>query len=301
MNYAAQQWATDLYLEVMDRVKARKVFVPCGFSGLHDPAYKDYFNDMPKVLKKYDATVYLSPTYRDTVFAKEHGVSNMHIIPNGADEREFAQEVLNVRKQLRIPLNSKTIMHLGSFTGQKGQPEAMKVFTEAKLEQATLILVGNVFDDKLYRRCHAQALLFNLRPSSVRANRRIIVTQLDRPATVSLLSESDLFLFPSNIEASPLVLFESCAARTPFMSTDVGNAKEIAQWTKGGVIMPTTKDSLGNSHADIAAAAAMLRSLIVDDKQLADLARLGHKNWKAHYSWDILTKQYIKIYEGKVK
>ena len=301
MNYAAQQWATDLYLEVMEKIKARKVFVPCGFSGLHDPMYKEYFEQMPEVLRGYDTTVYLSPTYRDTMFAKEHGVRNMHIIPNGADEREFAKKPLGIKQRLNIPDTSKLVMHLGSFTGQKGQPEAMKIFARAKVTNAALVLVGNVIDRKLYKKCQAQALLFNLKPSNMRAKRRIIVTQLDRSATVSLLKESDLFLFPSNIEASPLVLFEACAAKTPFMSTDVGNATEIVEWTKGGVIMPTTKDSLGNSHADVVESAAMLKGLIVDDKQLADLALLGHKSWKAHYSWDILTRQYIKLYEGKVK
>lgn len=301
MNYAAQQWATDLYLEVMDKVKARKVFVPCGFSGLHDPMYKDYFKAMPAVLKKFDATVYLSPTYRDTVFAKEHGVRNMHIIPNGADEREFGKATLNVKSQLGIPSNSKFIMHLGSFTGQKGQPEAIMIFDTAKLKQATLVLVGNVFDRRLYRKCQAKASLFNLRPSNIRAKRRIIVTQLDRPATASLLEEADLFLFPSNIEASPLVLFEACAAKTPFMSTDVGNAAEIVEWTKGGVIMPTTKDEIGNSHADILLSAELLREMLEDSSKLAQLATDGYANWKAGYSWETLAKKYLAIYGGKTK
>ncbi len=301
MDYAAQQWATDLYLEVMDKIKARKVFVPCGFSGLHDPMYKDYFKAMPTLLKKFDATVYLSPTYRDTVFAKEHGVLNIHIIPNGADEREFGKKTLNVRKQLRVPSNSKLIMQLGSFTGQKGQPEAIKIFAGAKLKQATLVLVGNVFDRKLYKKCQAQAMLFNLKPSNIRAKRRVIVTQLDRPATVSLLEEADLFLFPSNIEASPLVLFEACAAKTPFMSTDVGNATEIAEWTKGGVIMPTAKDEIGNSHANIMQSAELLKDMLRDDKKLAELAKEGYKNWKANYSWDILARKYLVIYRGKTK
>lgn len=301
MNYAAQQWATDLFLEVMDNVKARKVFVPCGFSGLHNPMYKEYFEQMPRVLKSYDATVYLSPTYRDTVFAKEHGVKNMHIIPNGADEREFAKTPLGIKQKLDIPNTSKLAMHLGSFTGQKGQPEAIEIFTRAKVANTALVLVGNVFDKRLYNKCRLRATAYNFNPGNIAAKRKIIVTQLSRPETVSLLQESDLFLFPSNIEASPLVLFEACAAKTPFMSTDVGNAKEIVEWTKGGVIMPTEKDELGNSHANVVAAADMLKELLGESDKLAQLAKDGYTNWKAQYSWDILTKKYLDIYKGRVK
>jgi len=42
-NFAAQQWATDLALGVLDKIKAKKVFVPTGFSGFYLPEYQDYF------------------------------------------------------------------------------------------------------------------------------------------------------------------------------------------------------------------------------------------------------------------
>jgi glycosyltransferase involved in cell wall biosynthesis len=40
MTYAAQQWSTDLILPILDKIKAKKVIVPCGYSGLYDPMYK---------------------------------------------------------------------------------------------------------------------------------------------------------------------------------------------------------------------------------------------------------------------
>jgi glycogen synthase len=33
-NFAGQQWATDLMLPILKNIKAKKVFVPTGFSGL---------------------------------------------------------------------------------------------------------------------------------------------------------------------------------------------------------------------------------------------------------------------------
>src|SRR5438105_3107711 len=47
LNYAAQQWATDLFFDVIDEVDARKVLVPCGYSALYDRAYAQYFAELP--------------------------------------------------------------------------------------------------------------------------------------------------------------------------------------------------------------------------------------------------------------
>ena len=49
MNYAAQQWATDLFFDVIDHVDATKVLVPCGYSALYDPAYERYFAELPEI------------------------------------------------------------------------------------------------------------------------------------------------------------------------------------------------------------------------------------------------------------
>jgi glycosyltransferase involved in cell wall biosynthesis len=56
-----------------------------------------------------------------------------------------------------------------------------------------------------------------------------MITSLSRIETLAAYHQADLFLFPSNIECSPLVLFESIASKTPFLTTDVGNAKEIIE------------------------------------------------------------------------
>ena len=47
-NYAAQSWTTDLTFDVLGKIKAKKVLVPCGYSGLKNPKYKEYFE-----LEKY--------------------------------------------------------------------------------------------------------------------------------------------------------------------------------------------------------------------------------------------------------
>lgn len=300
MNYAAQQWTSDLTFPLLEKINCRKIFVPCGFSALHDPSYKGYFEKMPAILKRYDATIYLAEKYRDIDFARKNGVKNLYVIPNGADEREFLKKYNgDIRQELGIASDSRLIMHLGSFTGAKGQPEAIQIFRAAGLQSATLLLVGNVFDKKLYSRLKVIARLFNLNSINLRRRKKIIIRQLQRQKTVAALQSADVFLFPSNIEASPLVLFEACAAKTPFLTTDVGNAQEIVRWTKGGQILPTDFDKNGNAHARIEESAVALCAFIEDENKRKILADRGYTAWNKKFRWDKIAEQYLDIYGGR--
>lgn len=297
MNYAAQQWTADLIFPLLEKIHCRKIFVPCGFSALHDPSYKGYFEKMPAILKRYDATIYLAEQYRDIDFARKKGVKNLYVIPNGADEREFLKKYNgDIRQEVGIMVDSKLIMHLGSFTGAKGQPEAIQIFRAADLQGATLLLVGNVFNKKLYSRLKVIVSIFNTNPINRRKRKKIIIRQLERQKTVAALQAADVFLFPSNIEASPLVLFEACAAKTPFLTTDVGNAQEIIAWTGGGQLLPTKRDANGISHAKIQDSARMLSKLLLDTKKLAELAKNGYSAWNDKFRWDKIAAQYLSLY-----
>ncbi len=86
---AAQQWSFDALWPVLDAITVRKVFIPCGFSALYEPAFAGYFAKMPDILRKFDHLIFYSETYRDIDFAKAHGILNYSIVPNGASEADF--------------------------------------------------------------------------------------------------------------------------------------------------------------------------------------------------------------------
>jgi glycosyltransferase involved in cell wall biosynthesis len=298
MNYAAQQWATDLFFEVIDDIKAKKIFVPCGFSGLYDPAYKEYFKNMPILLKKYDATVYLAEEYRDIDFAKKHNIKNLSIIPNGAGADEFDIPLnSNIRQKYRIKEDSFLITTIGSHTGVKGHSDAIKIFKKAKIKNSTLLIVGNMLNEGCGPSCSSKAKHFNRSIISKLKKQKIIVKDIVRKDTVDLLKISNLFLLASNIEASPIVLFEACAAKTPFLVTDVGNSKEIIKWTNGGKLLPTYKDDQGYSHAKIKESVTALQKIYNNPGLREQMAAKGYKAWSTKYSWEKITEQYLKLYK----
>ncbi len=295
--FAAQQWATNLALPILKSIKAKKVSVPTGYSGLYWPEFESYFEDMKTWIHHYDMNVYLSNNYRDINFAKENKVKHTILIPNGAAEDEFLPEQnINIKQELKIPQNHFLILLVGSYTGWKGHKEALELFLKSNLKDATLLMIGNNYEHfkKQYIKHPKLALLSFV--NKLFGRKKIIFNYFSRNHTVAAYKQADLFLFPSNIECSPIVLFECAAAKLPFLASDAGNSIEIAEWTKGGEIMPTTKDDGGFSHVIIAEGVKMLNEMYKNDAKRKKMANDAHTIWKQKYSWEVITKEYEKLY-----
>jgi len=296
-NFAAQQWATDLMLPILQKIRAKKIFVPTGFSALHLPEYSDYFDRMKEWMTLYDMNIFLSDTYQDIEFARLHNIQKNVVIPNGASAEEFLSgEESNIRQELKIPKNHFLILHVGSHTGIKGHAEAIEIFRRARINNITFIIIGNVFSERCYYSCKVKEFLFSINPLNVLINKQLLVRSLSREDTVALYRDSDLFLFPSNIECSPLVLFECMASRTPFLTTDAGNAREIIEWSDAGLLLPTDKDKKGYSHVKIDESVKMLEEIYRDPVKRAVMQDAGFNAWQDRFSWVKIAKQYEELY-----
>ncbi len=325
VNFAAQQWATDLMLPLLPRLKASKVFVPTGFSALGDPSFAGYFASMGEWMRSYDACVFLSDSYRDIDFARREGVEHIAIIPNGAAAEEFDRpRDPGLRARLGIPEDHFLVLHVSGYLSvAKGQAEALEIFSGSQLQDATLLLVSPDFAHSLARsltpRQLARGLYHLLRGKGLRAlafptqlqvmkrlrrrrnrsaRRQVLGHALSREDTVSAFLEADLLLFPSWIECSPLVLFEAAASRTPYLVTDVGNAAEIIRWTGGGRLLSghPSHDREGSVLADVAAGSAALDALRADERTRQQMAASAHEAWRRHFTWERITDQYETLY-----
>ena len=127
-------------------------------------------------------------------------------------------------------------------------------------------------------------------------DKKIVVTTFTREETVAAFKAADLFLFPSNMECSPIVLFEAMASGTPFLVTDVGNSNEINEWSKGGIILPTRIDNKGFSHARIKGSTKILNELFGNNQLRKQLAQYGFNAWKNNFSWETIAKKYEELY-----
>ena len=332
--YAAQQWTFDALWPVLDSIPNATVFVPCGFSNLYEPAYASYFAEMPAVMAKFGQLVFNTTHYRDIDLARQHGLTNFCIVPNGACEDTFnvAEDPL-FRDRHAIPQDSFLFLNVGSFTGQKGQAELVRAFGRMQLlpgRQATLLLNGNIVQtqesgfmalsrklvrivrsrgmayalkqvlDKLIRR-KASPQHLAIRINQTRTDRRVIVSDLDRTELIQAFMAADLFVFSSKIEYSPLVLFESAAAGTPFLSVSVGNSAEIAEWTGAGVLCPSSVDPMGYTRVSDEVLAVAMTELMSQQDLLERLGQTGHRNWADKFTWEKIAIQYEQLFKRLIQ
>jgi glycosyltransferase involved in cell wall biosynthesis len=412
MVKAAQQWTFDALWPVLDELSCRKVFIPCGFSGLYEPMYEAYFGQLPAVLRKWDHLIFYAEHYRDVDFARAHGLDRFSILPNGASETEFGVESdPSFRRRHGIPEDSFVLLTVGSLTGMKGHREVAEAFTRLELRggrHATLLLNGNeppkaparpaplcatggtpvaaparpagvlARTIRVYRReglrglpawagkyllARVGAKAARLSRKAVRlsvkiarsardegwvatagkvrrgvyertrhrafwrlvpqrwhpsqyysvaqwlatANRRqpgtklALHTDFPREELVQAYLTADLFVFASNIEYSPLVLYEAAAAGTPFLTVPVGNSEEIARWTGAGVVCPAPRDERGYTRADPAELARAIAALADRPAHLQALGNTGRQRWRDNFTWQVIAQRYEAILAGRAQ
>jgi glycosyltransferase involved in cell wall biosynthesis len=380
MIKAAQQWTFDAAWDALDTISARKVFIPCGYSGLYLPEYRDYFKALPDILAKFDRLIFYAERYRDIDFSREHGQTHFDVVPNGASDIEFAVAPdASFRETLGIAQDEIVLLTVGSPINSKGHLEAVIAFNmlERPDERMILILNGNWPEppmiaqeppslgflngflrlvDRAKRTLQRDGIIlvlkyiavfiyykllavarrftrmvlkplrqmqhrvmlvlhrFNFMKNSVQplsrnldewialANaqpgKRVIKTNLPRPVLVQAFLNADLFVFASNIEYSPLVLFEACAAGLPFISGPVGNSEEIARWTGGGIICPAQKDKFGYTRVDPAVLASKIDDLLSEPALRQALSQAGRKAWQDTYNWGAISRRYEATLRG---
>ncbi|MES2363877.1 MAG: glycosyltransferase family 4 protein [Pseudomonadota bacterium] len=332
MVMAAQQWTFDALWPILDRIESRKIFIPCGYSGFYEPSYAGYFEQLPAILSQLDHLVFHSTDYRDINFARSCGLKNFSVIPVGASRSAFDAEPDDTfRSAHGIPPQSFVFFTVGTFTGLKGHLELARAFSLLKLgknEHATLILNGNQVKTPaygvsgIYRKIvhliKVQGLRYLLKKAfslvwpggkdllktvekinRSQVQKVVLLTDFPRKDLTQLFMAADLFVFASKIEYSPLVLFETAAAGTPFLSVGVGNAAEIAQWTGAGVICPSTVDGKGYTQVNEEDLAVAMAELMRAPERLEALGRAGRKNWSEKFNWEKIAGQYEQVLMGQ--
>ena len=336
--YAAQQWTFDALWEILPALQMRKVLVPCGYSGLMNPAYRGYFERLPSILGQFDALVYHAQDYRDYKFGQQHGLERVAVvIPNGADDREFSvMPDPGFRKRQEIPEHAITILTVGTLNGAKGHLEVASAFRKIDLKErsAVLLLNGNRMPNQpssstlgyrinrfiRYSRTNnpvrvaktvARIILslagikFGyfaelekcLRHINKRSDRRVIQCDLNRDDLIQAYLAADLFVFASNIEYSPLVLYEACAAGLPFLSVSVGNAREISLWTSGGEVIDVDPDKEGMIKVSPERLAENIERLLIDHARLRALGKAGREAWQSRFNWEGLASEYLHLFQ----
>jgi glycosyltransferase involved in cell wall biosynthesis len=281
MNYAAQIWSTDLVFDLLPSLRMKKVFVPCGYSRLADPLFGSYFAALPEVLRSYDSVVYLSDNYQDARFAREHRLDNGIMIPNAASETEFSTPRKGAFRSKHALGDARLVLNVSNHSTLKNHSFFWRCL--GKLHEYPLkpVLIGNAYTDgfrKWLSQCYAQCHLAALRSGA------LLMEDAPRADVVDAYADADVFLFGSKVECSPLVMFESFASRTLFVTTDCGNVRDYEE------IACIVKDE--------EEAAAVLRDFFSHPEKYRDRVERGHALFLNSLNWDVIARRYESLYRG---
>ena len=273
-NYANQTWTTDLCARLLDEPeRPAMVLAPCGFSALGKPGWDPYFAELRRLLPRYDALIFHSERYQDWHFAVEAGAERRRVIPNGADAIEPEDRERDGRGGL--------LLTVGSHFRGKGHAHfvrALKVARRAGEVRGLIVApprLGLEVARGCYLRCRATA--------AIPGNGLEVVDGRDRSTVRSAFAAADVFLLPSAVECSPLVIIEAMAAGLPWVSYDVGNVRELA----GGVVV--------EGAAGLAAVTVEILS-----GRHPELGAEGRALWERRHRWDRIVPRYEEILERAV-
>ena len=278
MNYAAQSWSTDILLPYIRELNGKKLLAPCGYSRLHDRRYKKYFSTLPSYLQYYDMLIYHSTYYQDKLFGDKNSLLKNIVISNFADEQEFTSRPIDFRTKYKLQ-DKRICLCVSNHFRDKGHGFVIDAFLKADVHNSILVIIGNpvtpmnVISDCYYT-CRIAEMLHN--------NKIMMLTNVPRSDVVCAFHAADIFLFGSKIECSPLVIFESMASNTPWISTPVGNVSELP----GGIVVNSTEDM-----------AKCLAKLMKEDSLRKQISESGYQHWQNKYTLEIISGQYESLYK----
>jgi glycosyltransferase involved in cell wall biosynthesis len=159
------------------------------------------------------------------------------------------------------------------------------------------LLISAMLDkEKCPASCKKAETTFNRSPNRREDHKKLLIRTIPREQAIAAYKQSDIFLFPSSLECSPIVLYECLAAGLPFLTSNVGNAKEIIAWTNGGMLLPTYTNNRGWSTVDIPKSVKMLKEIYDDSEKRNHMSEAGFTAWQERFTWEKITRVYEKLY-----
>jgi glycosyltransferase involved in cell wall biosynthesis len=281
--HCAQIWTSDLILLDEPPLKARRtIFVSHGMSQYSNPAYEGYFERLALALKRCDAMVALSSVLEEERFCSRYGLSRPHLIPNGVHLREWSNSPLGLRERLGIG-NRPWIVNVSNHYPAKNHGAFFRVLHQ--LRKSVPEVKGSIIGKPHTR--HFKGIpvgrggcWYSCRLQSSLNPAVSLLSGLSRGELASAVQEADVFALTSRWEASPLVILESMAAGTPWVSLRVGNVGE----TPGGVVVDT-EEEMSEALRELLAAGSRTR------KEMGAAGRIAAER----LDWECIVSNYQRM------
>lgn len=289
--YSDSFWGFETILDHLDFMRPTLSIALLGMYAMHDNSLMfEIFKDNRKHFK----VITHSNSYQDYRKCFKNKIP-VTVIPNGVDLKEFeSTNEVDVREKYSID-TEKVILNVSNYFYGKGQEYLSDVGRELlkiRENDFTIVQLSNTVkyphDKKFFNNTKRHFEAFpNLRHRLLR--------DLPREDVLSFFKQSDVTVLTSLKEVSPLVLLESMAAETPWVSMDVGNASEL--W--GGIAVPNNNyDQKGYKvfSRPFSSSLASMLNVYLGGEDYLEAGKKGKSLIEKIYNWDKICEQYYNIF-----
>jgi len=286
VNHCLKVWPTDAVLPEIGSYSWPSVLVTHGILVRND-VWPPYYLDIPRYLATYSKWVCVSDASGELSLAKKLNLPEPQVITNGLDMAEWLRPPLRLREFWNVG-DTPWVVNVSNHYGNhhKNHPALFELAGRLKIQGVRVTQIGNShraakwnlgsfgIRGGCFYECRARAILS--RSLELRTN-------VPREHVVSAIQEADMLVSTSRWEANSLVLLESMAAGTPWVSFDAGMARRNA----GGIVVDTLDEM-----------AIGVTELLQNLDRRKSLGRAGRARVAANHDWDAITDQYELLYEG---
>ena len=288
VNHCLQAWPTDALLNEIGIYPWPSILVTHGLS-TDNPLFDSYYREITRFISSYAKWACVSKVCEEFSLAEKCRLPKPAVIRNGVDAQEWDRPTLSLRRKWGID-RKLWIVNVSNHNPWKDHANFFRLASRLRSAGARFTLIGNTYPMakwELGRIGIAGGCAYKCRLRTVLAGNAVeLKTNLERYQVVSAIQEADVVVSTSKWEANSLVLLESMAAGTPWVSFDVGSARE----NTGGVVV----GSLGEMVNVVA-------ELLRDADRRKRLGELGRARAAAQHDWDSITNQYEELYETALR
>ncbi len=180
-------------------------------------------------------------------------IRNNYVLCNAADDMFFEE----AKESYKLLTEGKPyLISIANYSIVKNQIEMMREFYKSKHKEYALVMIGSTKTSYYYKLQKAKAEL----DKQYGEHAVFMLTNINRKYFPYILDNASAYLISSTHEEFSISMIEAMARSLPFISTNVGNAKQLP----GGMVV----DDIHNMHSAIDA-------MLDDDKERIRLGKEG--------------------------
>jgi glycosyltransferase involved in cell wall biosynthesis len=234
-----------------------------------DPAFREHYR---RQLGRADAVLFSAFAGFDAQLLRELGHEGGVYLPNAI---ALTEPDGPFRARAGVPEGAPLLLHVANLWPEKNHLGLLATLRDHPGDWR-LVLLGSDSPEH-------PALGDRIREAVAADPRVTLIQGAAAPTVAAALDEADLFLLPSNADATPLVLIEAMSRGVPFLaSPNCGSAPDHA----GGIVLPVDRFPQA------------IDRLLADPGARAELGRAGRLHWEACYCWDALRPRYDALMQG---